>query len=358
MTHKVIGLMSGSSLDGLDIAYVHLKETDGTWSFQLKAAECLPYPKEWVEALSDASGLPLPKFLPLHTRYGKLLGEAVLVFIKRHSLAGKVDFIASHGHTVFHAPHQQATFQIGEGAAIAAACHLPVITDLRSMDVAFGGQGAPIVPIGDRLLFPQYDYWLNLGGIANITIKQEAALKAFDICPCNQILNRLAAREGLEYDKGGTLAASGTLNWKILDSLNNQAYFLKPAPKSLSNESAIQLGHTVLDNTATPTRDLLHTYSNHIAQQISNVISHKGRPVKLLATGGGALNTHLINELSYMLIEKAVEIVVPPINIIQYKEAIVMALIGALRWRKEVNVLHTVTGAQKDSIGGALWWNS
>jgi anhydro-N-acetylmuramic acid kinase len=350
--------MSGSSLDGLDIAYVQLKENEGTWTFQLKAAECLPYPKEWITALREAPGLPLAQFIPLHTRYGRLLGEAVASFINRYCLEGKVDFVSSHGHTVFHAPHNAATYQIGDGAALAAACHLPVITDLRSMDVAFGGQGAPIVPIGDLLLFPEYDYWLNLGGIANITHRSGSAVKAFDICPCNQVLNSLAAREGLEYDKGGALATTGTLKWDILDAVNNQEYFSKVAPKSLSNEEAIQLGQPVLKSTSASTSDLLHTYCNHIAQQITNVIKSHKQPVKLLATGGGALNTHLINELSYMLNEKNVEVIVPPVTVVQYKEAIVMALIGALRWRKEVNVLHTVTGASKHSVGGALWWNS
>jgi anhydro-N-acetylmuramic acid kinase len=358
MTYKVIGLMSGSSLDGLDLAYVQLTEKDGSWTFRLIAADCIPYPQDWIAALKDAPSLPITKFIPLHTAYGKLLGMAISMFIKRHSLQDKVDFVSSHGHTVFHAPQEQATYQIGEGAAIAAACHLPVITDLRAMDVAHGGQGAPIVPIGDQLLFPEYDYWLNLGGIANITIKAGQSFKAFDICPCNQVLNSLAAREGLEYDKDGLLAAGGTLKWDVLDALNAQDYFSLSAPKSLSNEAAMQLGRPVLSRPSTAsTPDLLHTYVNHIAQQINNVINPEAGKTKLLATGGGALNTHLINELSFMLNAKGVELVVPPINVVQYKEAIVMALIGALRWRKEVNVLHSVTGARKDTIGGAIWWN-
>jgi anhydro-N-acetylmuramic acid kinase len=356
MVYKVIGLMSGSSLDGLDIAYVQLDEVRGAWSYQVLHADCIPYTPHWITDLRTAADINVSEFLKLHTRYGKYLGDQVNEFIAKYDLGHKVHFVASHGHTVFHEPQHGTTCQIGDGATIAATISLPVINELRAMDVALGGQGAPIVPVGDKLLFSSYDYLLNIGGIANITI-QESGI-AFDICPANQIINALAERAGKSMDEGGAMAAKGGLLPGVLDELNNADYYKRSAPKSLSNEAAREMIFPLLLESDHANDDLLNTMTVHIAEQVAEAVKqypHGKEQAILLATGGGAFNTFLIAQLQEKLAPYNITIEVPDETVVKYKEALVMALIGTLRWREEANVLSSVTGASRDSVGGALW---
>ena len=345
-------------MDGLDIVHVQLDEVRGQWSFEILHADCIPYNEEWATNLKDATRMQVSDFLKLHTAYGRYLGEQIKTFIAKHELSHQVHFIASHGHTVFHEPENRTTCQIGDGAAIAAVTSLPVISDLRALDVALGGQGAPIVPIGDKLLFGGYDYLLNIGGIANITVQKEGSLFAFDVCPANQILNALAEREGKTMDENGDMASVGTLLPGTLDELNEGGYYNQPAPKSLSNEAARDLVFPKLLTEENNNYDLLHTATLHIVQQIVNAVKqypHGKEQATLLATGGGAFNTFLIIELQKALMPYNVQVVVPESSVVKYKEALVMALIGTLRWREEANVLSSVSGASRDSVGGALW---
>ncbi len=356
MIYKVIGLMSGSSLDGLDIVHVQLDEVRGQWSYEILHADCIPYTEQWTNDLRNAANKNVGDFLKLHSSYGRYLGEQINEFIAKHELAHQVHFIASHGHTVFHEPQHFTTCQIGDGATIAAVTGLPVINDLRAMDVALGGQGAPIVPIGDKLLFGNYDYLLNIGGIANITV--QAHTIAFDICPANQMLNALAAREGKTMDEGGNMASVGTLLEGILEELNNAYYYKYLPPKSLSNDAAMDLVFSKLSESEENNYDLLHTATIHIVQQIAAALKHyphHKEQATLLATGGGAFNTFLITELQKALASHSITVVVLDATVIKYKEALIMALIGTLRWREEANVLSSVTGAARDSVGGALW---
>jgi anhydro-N-acetylmuramic acid kinase len=364
MVYKVIGLMSGSSLDGLDIVHVQLDEVRGAWSYQILHSDCVSYPEHWLSDLRHAINFSAGDFLKLHTRYGKYLGEQINEFIDKYNLGHHVHFIASHGHTVFHEPANGTTCQIGDGATIAAITGLPVISDLRAIDVALGGQGAPIVPIGDKLLFSSYDYLLNIGGIANITVQtnfrqtDEIVPVAFDICPANQILNALAEREGKDMDRDGAMAADGQILQDVLSDLNDAGYYKLPAPKSLSNEAARDLVFPKLLESEHNSLDLLHTATRHIAEQIANAIKqypHGKEQATLLATGGGAFNKFLIAQLQSLLEPHSVTVVVPDAGVVKFKEALVMALIGTLRWREEVNVLSSVTGAKRDSVGGALW---
>lgn len=350
--------MSGSSMDGLDIVHVQLDEVRGQWSFELLHADCIPYNERWTADLKDAAAMHVSDFLKLHTAYGRYLGEQINKFIAKYGLSHQVHFIASHGHTVFHEPEHKTTCQIGDGAAIAALTGLPVISDLRALDVALGGQGAPIVPIGDKLLFGGYDYLLNIGGIANITVQKEGVLMAYDVCPANQILNTLAEREGKEMDEHGDMASVGTLLPGLSDELNEGDYYKQAAPKSLSNEAARDLVFPKLLTEENNNYDLLHTATMHIVHQIVNAVKqypHGKEQATLLATGGGAFNTFLITELQKALIPYSVQVVVPEPSVVKYKEALVMALIGTLRWREETNVMSSVTGASRDSVGGALW---
>ena len=350
--------MSGSSLDGVDIAHVQLEEVRGAWSFQLLHADCIPYSSEWASKLQRAADHCVTDFLRLHTAYGAYLGHLVNAFISKHNIDHQVHFIASHGHTVFHEPQHRTTFQLGDGAALAATTGLAVISDLRALDVALGGQGAPIVPIGDKLLFGQYDYLLNIGGIANMTMWRDGKPIAFDVCPANQVLNALAEREGQRMDENGRIAASGKVLHDVLDELVQGEYYKQAPPKSLSNEAARSLVFPQLLESSHSNADLLRTATTHIAIQVAEAAGqfpHSKEEAVMLVTGGGAFNSFLIDQLQKRLAAQKVTVIVPDAGVVKYKEAIVMALIGTLRWREETNVLCSVTGAGRDSIGGALW---
>lgn len=359
MVYNVIGLMSGSSLDGLDIVYAQIEELRGKWTATILNAECVPYSEEWSRDLHQASTLSVPDFLRLNTRYGRYIGDAVNAFIEKNELAHKVNFVVSHGHTVFHEPATQTTCQIGDGASIAAVLQLPVINDLRALDIAFGGQGAPIVPIGDRLLFADYDFLLNIGGIANISIrKDDGTYVAFDICVANQALNYLAALSGKQYDEEGALAAGGKLLDHELINLSQADYYKLHAPKSLSNEQAMGMVHDFISNNQYAVEDRLNTIIALIVTQIkAAVLSEFGVPAgkKMLVTGGGAFNKFLMQQLQSELGLLDIEVVVPDNELVMYKEALVMALMGTLRWREDINVLSQATGARKDSVGGSFW---
>lgn len=356
MTYKAVGLMSGSSLDGLDIAFVEFVHNAGNWSFEIIAADCYEYSPEWKAKLGNATSLTALDYQLLHAEYGHYLGKEVLRFIEENNLHYKVGLIASHGHTTFHVPPKM-TAQLGDGAAIAAETGLPVVSDLRALDLAFGGQGAPIVPIGEKWLLKDYDYYLNLGGIANLSFRNENDYFAFDVCPANRVLNMIIAKEGKEYDAGGQMASNGKVNEALLQKLNDLSYYQLPFPKSLANNFGTDEVYPIVSSFDLSTADALHTYVEHIVQQIIASFNSKLKTQnsKLLITGGGAFNNFLIQRLSQELQSSNIEVVIPDSKLVQYKEAVIMAFMGVLRWRQEYNVLSSVTGAQRDSIGGALW---
>jgi anhydro-N-acetylmuramic acid kinase len=250
------------------------------------------------------------------------------------------------------------TGQLGDGATIAAVTGINVVSDLRAMDVALGGQGAPIVPMGEKLLLGDYAYFLNLGGIANISANLAGNYIAYDICPANRVLNMLAALAGKTYDDGGQLAASGRLHTALLTQLNNLPYYRLPYPKSLANDFGTAEVYPLVQSFNLDVADALRTYTEHITQQVGYAVNNlQPSPAggRLLATGGGALNTFLVNRLQQVLQPLGIEVVVPDTHLIQYKEALIMALLGVLRWREENTVLASVTGAARNSIGGAVW---
>ncbi|MEO5562610.1 MAG: anhydro-N-acetylmuramic acid kinase [Chitinophagaceae bacterium] len=361
MLYRAIGLMSGSSLDGLDIVLATFHENGGKWSYEITEADCYSYSSEWVSRLKNAGSLNALNYQLLHTEYGHYLGEEVNRFIKEKKLDYKVALVASHGHTVFHLPAKRMTAQIGDGASIAAETKLPVVSDLRALDVAFGGQGAPIVPIGEKLLFNEYNFFLNLGGIANISANNDAGYIAFDVCPANRVLNMLANDAGKEYDDEGRIAASGKVDTKLLEELNVLEYYKMEYPKSLANDFGTETVYPMIKNTGIQTDNALRTYTEHIVIQIKNSISNlnhlkpKTENLKLLITGGGAFNTFLLERLKDHLRQLHIEVIVPGEKLIKYKEALIMALMGVLRWREKTNVFSSVTGAERDSVGGALW---
>ncbi|MBL7137840.1 MAG: anhydro-N-acetylmuramic acid kinase [Bacteroidales bacterium] len=349
----IIGLMSGTSLDGLDIAFCRFKSFEGSWTYEILQAETVPYSREWQIRLSSMDGRLAADLAQTDCDLGHLMGKMTRTFMEKHRITA--DFIASHGQTVFHQPHLRWTTQIGKGAAIAAETGLPVVCDFRSTDVALGGQGAPVVPIGDQLLFSDYQYCLNLGGFANISFHRDGKRVAYDICPANMVLNELANQTGKAYDDKGDLARSGSLLPDLLESLNQLPFYHQPPPKSLGKEWVDQHIYPILDlptrNPKPETRNLLHTWCEHIAIQVGNNTG-TDRVNKLLITGGGALNQYLMERIRHYV---TAEVVIPDLQTIQFKEALIFAFLGLLRWRNEVNVLSTVTGAKRDSIGGAIY---
>ena len=339
-----IGLMSGSSLDGIDIIAVRFLPH---YHYDILQAETLPYPLDWRERLSSAFRSKPKDLGGLDQEYGHYLGECVRAFIGRHHL--HPDFVASHGHTVFHQPEQGFTLQIGDGQALADACGVLTVNDFRSEDVAKGGQGAPLVPIGDRLLFGDYDICLNIGGIANLSYEEQGQRIAYDICIANQALNHLAQRVGMPYDKDGTLAREGEVSPGLLQALNDHSYFHHEPPKSLGREFFETYQRALLDSYPVP--DALATFTEHIAQQTARCIQHLPKG-KMLVTGGGAHNVFLVERLQH---HTAHQVIVPDRQTADFKEALIFALLGLLRLEGQTNVLCSVTGASSDSCSGQIW---
>ena len=357
MVYRVIGVMSGSSMDGLDMAYCVLSEVGGAWSYEVEAADSVSFTDDWKQELKNVTKLTAKELLQAHADFGHYIGQELNKFIEKNKLEHKVHFVASHGHTVFHEPTPQQgkhgmSFQMGDGASIAAELELPVISDLRNMDVAFGGQGAPIVPIAEKMLWAGHEYFLNLGGIANISSHAEDQILAFDVCPANRVLNALMNTIGKEYDDKGTLASTGKWNPDLLQKLNNLEYYSLTAPKSLANEFGLEKVLPIIEESEISLEDKLATVVEHIAFQIGNSVEKGGN---ILVTGGGAHNDYLLQRIEFYLSPKEITIERPNHETIEYKEAVCMALMGAQRWREEENVLSQVTGATKNSIGGALW---
>ena len=363
ITTTAIGLMSGSSLDGLDLAFVRFEEEGGKYRFHILEAETLPYPEHWKTMLAEAFHKQPEDLVQLDKDYGRYLGEQVLAFAQKHNATP--DFVASHGHTIFHRPEEHYTLQIGDGQELAKACGFTVLNDFRSEDVSKGGQGAPLVPIGDKLLFSDYEICLNIGGIANLSYDEGGKRIAYDLCIANQALNYLANMNGLDYDRDGELARSGEVDITLLKQLNRHPFYGQFPPKSLGREFFEANQKELLDDRRTAGRgtagrdvlsvpDMLATFVEHIALQIALPISFLPKG-KILCTGGGARNKFLIERLQARTKH---EVVVPEKQIIDYKEALVFAFLGLLRMEGKTNVLASVTGAESDSCSGRIWKNS
>jgi anhydro-N-acetylmuramic acid kinase len=346
MVYRVIGIMSGSSLDGLDIAFAEFHETAGKWSFDLKAVACYPYEEEWVDKLHSAHSLNAMDYQLLHTKYGHYIGKKVRQFIADHKIEYQVQLISSHGHTVFHIPHRLTTTQLGDGASIAAETGINVVSDLRAMDVALGGHGAPIVPIGEKLLFTDYEYFLNLGGIANVSYAAGDQYTAFDVCPANRVLNLLAKQEGKTFDESGNMARAGKLDEETLRILNQLEYYHQPYPKSLANSFGTDVVFPLVYGTS-EVPDELRTYTEHIALQIRLAVELLQKNFKMesatkrmMVTGGGAHNQFLVERLRDHLSRVNVQAELPELRIIDYKEALIMGLIGYCVGEKRTTYSH------------------
>ncbi len=343
MEYRVIGIMSGSSLDGLDVCLVRFYK-DSHWQFEIEFSKTLTLSEEIKTELIESPTLSAMELHALDMKYGGWIGKELLTVFKDFS---KADLIAIHGHTVYHEPKLEFSLQIGNGQKIAQITGIPVVDSFRTKDILLGGQGAPLVPFGESKLFPEFGLFLNLGGIANVSIHQQT-VRAWDVAPCNQVFNYFSKKLGQEYDSGGQLARSGNLNRDWLGYLESLDFFSKEPPKSLSN----QWTQKVLENHPSNPQDCLHTYNVFLAGQIQRDL--KLAQGKLMITGGGAYNDFFIKTLKSKL-EPDVEVVLPDSNLIDFKEALVFAFLGLMRFLGEVNVLSSVTGAEKDSISGVLY---
>ena len=342
----VIGLMSGTSLDGVDLVYVEFTDSQ---KFKILEAETIPYNDSWFQELKNIASYSkgAKELKLLDVKLGRYFGELLRSFIERKNIK-KIDLIASHGHTVHHQPEKGYTLQIGDGEEIYRKTKIKTIYNFREQDVLLGGQGAPLVPIGDQLLFSEYDYCLNLGGFSNVSYDENGVRKAFDICPVNTVLNFYANQLGFEYDKNGELSKQGILNEILFSELNQLAFYKFSTPKSLGVEFLKKEIYPLLDKHKISVVDVMRTFVEHVAYQLTNKLK-KGT---VLVTGGGAYHTFLISRMQQL--NPNLTLVIPSKEIVEYKEALVFGLLGLLKNQGLVNCLASVTGAEKDHASGVI----
>src|SRR5690606_24997608 len=340
--------MSGTSLDGIDLAEIIYNFSESKWNFEIITAETVPYSSFWKDELREAINYSEEKLERLDFKYTEKLSEEILKFIKKHNIL-EIDAVCSHGHTILHQPEKGFTYQIGNLPKISKMLGQTVVCDFRVQDVELGGQGAPLVPIGDRLLFPEYDYCLNLGGFANCSFEKNGERIAFDICPVNIVLNNYAEKLGHNFDEGGKLAASGKVNEALLVKLNTLPFYNKKPPKSLGLEWVKEQIFPLLDASGISSEDILRTFTEHIAVQLAKQFRENA---SVLISGGGAYNSFLIERLNKIA---QVETTIPFREIVEFKEALIFGLLGVLKLRDEVNCLASVTGAERDHASGKIF---
>ena len=344
----VIGIMSGTSLDGIDFVYVKFDKKNYT-DFTILASKTVSYSNDWKSKLQNAISFSDEELEVLDIDYGTLLGEETNQFIHEFNI-DEIDFIASHGHTVLHQPDKGITLQVGDGQVISNKTNQKVICDFRTQDVKLGGQGAPLVPIGDELLFSEYEYCLNLGGFANVSFKENDKRIAFDICPVNIVMNFYVEKLGFEYDDKGKIASTGKINFDLLNKLNSLEFYQQKPPKSLGLEWVKKEIFPLIDSYEISVKDILRTFVEHVAIQIISQLNNK---TKVLVTGGGTFNDFLISRINIL---SEVELIIPSKKLIDFKEALVFAFLGLLRVENQVNCLKSVTGARENHSSGAVFY--
>ena len=358
--HHIIGLMSGSSLDGLDIAFCRFEFDEspqkGKIEWQIVTSTTIPYPSEWQTRLRQTISMSAKDLLEIDAELGRWMGIEVKKFIQEKNL--DIDLVASHGHTVFHYPEKGYSLQIGHGNHLAENCELPVLYDFRMADIAANGQGAPLAPVVDEWLFPEYNFFLNLGGIANIACHTKEGFVGYDVIGANQTLDALAGKLGMPFDKGGQIAEQGIINGKLFDLIQQIDFFDEDYPKSLDNQWVVKnitqpflaYGETIPNKMAT----MVELIAQNIGKEINQLIPlAKGKKHQMLVTGGGAHNTFLMNRIRYYC-DNTLEIIIPPKEIINGKESLLIALLGLLNLYDIPNSSPSVTGANRNTVGGIL----
>lgn len=347
--HLVIGLMSGSSLDGLDVCLVEFAVKNNSWKFEIKASEVYDYEEDFRQQLRILPEGTAYELAQMHTEFSRKQAFYLQDFFEKHPASQQAELIVSHGQTIFHQPEKSFTTQIGCGATLAALTHKKVVCDLRTYDLALGGQGAPLVPFGEKYLFEDYSSFVNIGGICNISIHASDTIEAYDVCPGNTLLNLLAQEMNLRYDDEGQIARSGQLHEELLHALSQVSFYKKSPPKTLGTEHILQNWLPIIQKYEIPTADKMHTVVEHIAQQIvKNLPSNQ----PILVTGGGAFNSYLMERMQH---HSQAQVVVPAAEIVEFKEALIIAFVGLMRYLGQNNFLSSVTGADRDHMGGALY---
>jgi anhydro-N-acetylmuramic acid kinase len=349
-SYSIIGVMSGTSLDGIDLAHINFTIKEDKWRYEILENETISYSENWLNKLKIALGFSGKELIELNEDYTQLLGSIVKSFIDKHQIKN-IDAVCSHGHTILHQPQNGFTLQIGNLPKIAQIIQERVVCDFRVQDVKLGGQGAPLVPMGDRILFSEYDYCLNLGGFSNVSFEDNSKRIAFDISPVNTVLNFYSNKLGLNYDDKGKIARSGKVNADLLNELNALEYYKKQFPKSLGFEFVKEVVLPLIEKHSISIEDKMHTFTEHIALQTSLALPNKTG--KILITGGGAYNAFLIERMQFHL--PKIEIIIPDNKTLEFKEALIFALLGVLKLRNEVNVLSSVTGAKMDHSSGIIY---
>ncbi|HTE23680.1 anhydro-N-acetylmuramic acid kinase [Flavitalea sp.] len=360
MVYRAIGVVSGESLNGLDIMFAELHETTGKWTAQILAGERIPYEPEIRRKLENLDSLGLSEYHELHVTFGQYLAELIRDFIDRNELHYKVQLIACDGHTIFYKPELKICSQLGDLSQVAAITGINVVGNVRNMDLGLDGKGAPVYPIAEKLLFSAQQLFLHLGSNANLSRHLPGQYKNFDVCPANRLLDKLAARDNLDLDPGGMMAAEGKVDEKLLDILNELEYYELPLPKSLSIDFATDVVYPLFDELRLNVKDALRTAVEHIAIQVTNGVKlfmsdEPAAKNELFMTGGGANNNFLVERIRTLVGESGISLIVPDKLVVDFKEPLAMALIGVLRWREENNVFKYITGAKRDSIGGNVW---
>jgi len=342
--------MSGTSLDGVDLAHIQFEIKQNQWSFKILESETVSYSTDWVNQLKSAVDFSKENLAILNRNYTQLLSKIIVDFIEKHEIVN-LDAVCSHGHTILHQPQNGFTLQIGNFPEIATLTQQKIVCDFRVQDVQLGGQGAPLVPIGDRILFSEYDYCMNLGGFSNVSFEENNQRIAFDISPVNTVLNFYANQLGLNYDDKGQISKTGKINTELLNELNAFEFYQKKHPKSLGFEFVKEAVLPLIEKFEISIEDKLHTFTEHIALQTALALPTKKG--SLFITGGGAYNDFLISKIQYYLPE--MKLIIPENKILEFKEALIFALLGVLRLRDEINVLSSVTGAKKDHSSGIIY---
>ena len=349
-SYQVIGVMSGTSLDGIDLAHLYFSNKNGNWTYKICSCQTVPYNSEWLNKLKVAVHFTEKELQELNNEYTDLLGNTIKNFIEKYKIEF-IDAVCSHGHTILHQPQNRFTLQIGNLPKIAKIIGKTVVCDFRVQDVELGGQGAPLVPIGDRMLFPEYDYCLNLGGFSNVSFEENGVRIAFDISPVNTVLNYYANLLGFDYDDKGEIARSGKVNQSLLVELNFLDFYQKKYPKSLGIEFVNSTIIPLINCFPISIDDKLNTFVEQIAILIAVALSKKEG--KMLVTGGGAYHVFLLERMKEYL--PTMEIIVPDANTLEFKEALIFGLLGVLKLRNEINTLSSVTGAKKNHSSGMIY---
>lgn len=348
--YNVIGVMSGTSLDGVDLSHIKFRLENNKWNFEILESETIGYSQTWINQLKSAVDYSEMELKKLNQEYTKLLASIISTFIEKHKIEN-LDAVCSHGHTILHQPQNGFTLQIGNLPEIATLIHQTVVCDFRVQDVKSGGQGAPLVPIGDRILFSEYDYCINLGGFSNVSFEQNGQRIAFDISPVNTVLNFYANQLGLDYDDKGKISRSGKIDENLLNELDALDFYQQTFPKSLGFEFVKGTILPLIESFEIPIEDKLRTFTEHLALQTALALpKKKGR---MLITGGGAYNDFLVERIQSYLLE--MKLIIPSPKILEFKEALIFALLGVLKLRSEINVLSSVTGAKKDHSSGMIY---